>query len=274
MSNPVMDSMRRPTRSWPWPGLLVLSLLMGSAVVPLYAQSPPDGDPTGSWEAAVFYTWQHLSDQRAPWQVSKALVQRRHAQGAVILEAAHVRRFGTGDASVSVDVWQDLWPQAYMHAAVDYTPAPALLPGQAVSGEVYQTLPGGWELAGSYAQRRYPAQAVHLVGAGLATYAGAWYLRAKTTVTRLYGRLSVVQSVRARRYLNPPREYVGIRVGGGRVAEVVDDGPVIETVRTFFATAQFQKFLTPHLGIMIAGSYSDDAFFIRRGLSVGVLTRW
>ena len=255
-----------------WRALLVLLLLLGAAA-PLHAQSPSDDAP-GGWEAAAFYTWQHLSDQRVPWQMMKALVQRRHAQGALILEAAHVRRFGRGDASVSVDVWQDLWPQAYVHAAVDYAPSPALLPGQAASAELYQAVPGGWEVAGSYAQRRYPTQPVHLVGAGLAKYVGAWYLRAKTTVTRLYGRFSIVQGLRARRYLNPPREYVGLQIGGGRVVEVVDEGPVIETVRTVFVTAQAQKYVTPHLGLMIAGSYSDDAFFVRRGLTLGVLTRW
>lgn len=222
----------------------------------------------------MYHTWQHLSDQRAAWNVSEALVQRRHAQGTVILKASHVRRFGIGDEAVAVDVWQDLWSQAYLHASLDYAPTPALLPGQAVSGELYQSIAGGWELAGSYEQRRYPAQAVHLVGAGVAKYAGSWYLRAKTTVTRLYGRFGVVQSLRARRYLDPPHGYVGARVGGGRVAEVVDEGPVIQTVRTYFVTIQLQKYLTPHLGLRIAGIYSDDAFFIRRGLSFGMMTRW
>lgn len=259
---------------------VALILLTGSGVAHppcLQAQSSTGehaAGPSGSWEAAVYHTWQHLSDQRAAWQVYEVLVQRRHAQGAVILKGAHVRRFGMGDETIAVDVWQDLWPQAYMHASLDYAPSPALLPGQAASGELYQAIPGGWELAGSYEQRRYPEQAAHLVGAGLARYVGAWYLRTKTTATRLYGRFSIVQGLRARRFLSPPHEYVGVRIGGGRVAEVVDEGPVIETVRTYFVTVQFQKYLTPHLGISVSGSYSDDAFFVRRGLSLGVMTRW
>lgn len=251
-------------------------MLAGPVLVPLHplhAQSA-ESTPAGGWEAAAFYTWQHLSAQRAPWQVSRILVQRKHTQGAVILQGTQVRRFGSEDAAVSLDVWHDLWTQAYLHATVDYAPAPTLLPAQAASAELYQPIPGGWEVAGSYAQRRYPASVVHLVGAGIAKYAGAWYVRAKTTVTRLYGRLGVVQSLRARRYLNPPREYVGLRIGSGRVAEIVDEGPIIETVRTVFVTAQFQKYVSSHLGLMVAGSYSNDAFFTRRGITLGVLTRW
>jgi len=274
-----MNGMNQPAHSRSrstWLAFLLLFLVgsIAGTVRPLHAQSSANAETTEVWGAAAVYTWQHVSGQRAPWQVSKVLVQRRHAQGAVILEAAHVYRFGTGDAAVSIDVWQDLWSQAYLHAALDYTPDPTLLPGEAASAELYQTVAGGWEVAGSYAQRRYPAQAVHLVGAGLAKYAGAWYLRAKTTVTRLYDRFGIVQSLRARRYLDPPHEYVGLRVGGGRVAEVIDEGPLIETVRTVFVTAQFQTYVTPHLGLTVAGNYSDDAFFIRRGLTLGVLARW
>lgn len=248
--------------------LVLLAALLLTGTRPLAAQSP------AAWQASVVHTWHHVSDDRPAWQVYEAQVQRRHARGSVILKASHTRRFATGDEAFTAVVWNDLWASAYVHAYASYAPTPSILPGQTLYGELYQGLLGRWEVAGSYSQRRYPAQTLHLVGTGLGAYAGRWYLRAKTTLTRIYGRASIVQSLRARRYIHAPHEYVGVRMGGGRIAEVVAEGPVIETARTYFVTLQLRKDLMPSLGLTLTGTYSDDAFFVRRGLSVGLSTRW
>lgn len=267
--------------TWPPVAPYVLLVLMGWGALfvtprPVHAQAAPSartGTPT--WEGAVFHTWQRVSEGRAPWQSVEALVQRRSARGAIILKAGRTRRFETWGAALTAEAWRDLWTRAYAHVRAGFTPDPRILPGQHLYAELYQATPGRWELAASYDHRRYSAQTVHTLGLGLGAYVGNWYLRAKTQlIPRAGHQPSAVQSLRARRYINPPREYVGVQVGAGSINAVVAEGPVLQRVTTYFVTAQFQRYITTHIGLSASASYSDDAFFVRHGLTVGVLARW
>ena len=262
-------------------GWMIAVLLAGAGFgVPgaAWAQASAEGGEAVTtlpvWEASIVHQRQHLSEGRAAWQAYQLMVQRRSARGAMLLQGNRVQRFGVWDEALKAEAWRDLWAKAYGHLRLQYAPTPQILPGQELYAELFQAVPGGWEVAGSYSHRRYPEQTVHSMGLGLGKYVGNWYLRGKTTVIPQHGSASVVQRLRARWYLNAPREYIGVQVGGGRIRAIVDEGPILETVRTYFVTAQLQTYLTSHFGISVVASYSDDAFFIRQGVTLGLLTRW
>ncbi len=86
--------------------------------------------------------------------------------------------------------------------------------------------------------------------------------------------LGAVQRLRIRYYIDPPSEYVDLTAGIGRLATVVGRGPVAHLVSTHVLTGRIQRYLTSRLGLSLLASYADATYVTRRGILLGLLTRW
>lgn len=227
------------------------------------------------WEVNVYYDYEVVSGGRQPWESVQGLVQRRFRQGAVIFRAERTRRFRSWDEAVTGEVYWNLWRQAYGHVQAQYAPEPQTLPETAFLVELFQGLPGGFELSAGYGHRNYPTEPVNLYRGGLAKYLGYWYLRTQTLVVPFLGEMGIAQTFAARRYLgDSPADYAEVRGGFGREVTIVDVGPLIDVARTYFVSARLQKYVSENAGFSVSLSYSDDDFYTRTGVSVGLLTRW
>lgn len=251
---------------------LPTALLIG--VLPTAALSQAACPPSCTWESTLTYSYSDLSDDMAPWHVINAALVRHLEGGALALEAMQVGRFERWDQGLALDGYKELWQDSYANVRMQYAPTPELLPELDLFGQLFQGIPGGWELSGSYRLRAYPNDEIHFFGVGLGRYAGTWYIRAKGDVFPYADEVGALLSVEARRYFEPPRSYVKFEAGRGRGVEVVDVGPVIETTDTYYVLAGIQKYLTSHLGLIAQAVYSDDDFFTRRTLVLGGMIRW
>lgn len=231
------------------------------------AQTPPH------WGLTAFYTYEALNQQRPAWYAGSLSLQRQFARQTLIAELAVHQRFNRRDVALAFDSWSVLWPGAYGNLHLQHTPNAHFLPTVEAYLEVYQNL-GAWELALSSRPRFFPEETVPTFGWALARYEGNWYLRGRTLLTVLAGHLNWTHTFMARRYWHLPLAFIDLQAGYGHGVEVVDIGPKLQAVRTYFVTARVQRFVARTLGVSIGLSYSNDDLFTRRGFSIGLLRRW
>lgn len=239
-------------------------------------RSPEPPDSTAPWSATVTYAYQHVSDERPNWERLQALVQRRFPGGTLLIKGIRARRFSQWDEALALEAYPNLWGQAYGHVGVQYSFRPQSLSEVNLFAKLFQPVGRGFELTAGHDLRAYSEKTVHVLSAGAVKYLGAWYLREQTQLVPLAGEIGVVQTLAARRSLGDTsfRNYVELRGGLGRGVETVGPGPRVEITETSFISLRARLFLTSHLGLTVTGSYSDDDFFTRRALSVGLTTRW
>lgn len=258
--------------------LLVIALLLCLSVLAPDAGdrtlSPPD--TTRPWSSTVLYTYQDVSDSRPNWERLQVLVQRRFEWGTLLAKGLRARRFTRWDEALALETYPNLWGEAYGHVGGQYGFQPQSLPQVNTFAHLFQPVGHGFELTTSYDLRRYPEQSVHLFGAGIVKYIGAWYLRAQTRLIPLAGEVGTVQTLAARRSLRGSglRDYVELRGGLGRGIETIGPGPQVVITQTYFVSLRARLFVTPWLGVSLTASYSDDDFFTRRSLSVGLTSEW
>lgn len=262
-----------------------LLLLIVFATGALYAPSGVQGQdavpaPDSSsaepvWEAAVRYDYDRVSGGRADWHRWTGVLQRDIPGGTVVATLVRQRRFDVADEGVAIDVWQDLWSDAYGHLRIGIGPDARIRPRRSLQAAVYQSI-GSWEVMGHYGWRRYVGDNVHLFGPGLARYVGAWYLRTRTTVAPRPSTWAVSQRVGIRRfyYRTPSPSYVDLEAGAGRSVELVGPDDTLLVARTFFVSLRVRHYLTTRLGLTAGLRYSDDGPFARTGGSVGLFARW
>lgn len=239
--------------------------------------SPSNGacPPACPWEGFLNYSYSSVTNGRAPWHDARAAVVHPFAGGlTAALELIEDSRFNRWDRAVALDTYLELWAGSYGNVRVQYAASPNFLPIAGMYGELFQGLPDGWEVSANYRFRAYSHDETHLLGVSLGRYVGRWYLRALGHMLPRTGHVGFIYAAKARRYFAPPRSYVELGAGRGRGVEVVDVGPVIQTTATYHASVRLQTYVTNHFGIAVQGVYSDDEFFKRRTVALGVMSRW
>ncbi|GEM_PF-532878 len=231
--------------------------------------------PTCAWESIFSYSHASLSGPRAPWH--EALLSIVHSFGgreAAVLEVIQSSRFNEWDRAVALDGYAGLWDGGYANVRAQFAPDAAFLPRVEAYAAIFHALRSGWEVSAGYRLRAYDADRIHVVGGSLGRYAGNWYVRANAQAIPMKGEVGANVSMHARFYLEPPRSFVEVAAGRGRGVEVVAAGPIIERTDTYHFSARLQTYVTRHLGFSVQGLFSDDDFFQRRVLVLGLMTRW
>lgn len=255
--------------------LFIVAIGISTLADPCSAVAQEPGLAEQPWEASVRYDYDRVSGDRKDWQRWTISLKRDVPRGTIMASFDRQRRFGVVDAGGAVDVWQDLWSEAYGHLRVGLGPNARIRSQRTVRADLHQSI-GAWEVSGQYSWRHYRTDDVHLFGPGLARYVGSWYLRTRTTVVPRPGTWAVAQRLGVRRFYSStaPASYVDAEGGIGRSVELVGADSELLVTRTFFASVRVRHFLTPHLGVTAALRYSDDGVFQRTGGSVGLIGQW
>ena len=231
--------------------------------------------PRCSWESFIHYSYASVSEGRAAWHHAQVnLVHDIGDRFTAALEVIESSRFGRWDRAAAVDGYAELWPQSYANVRTQLAPSAQFMPAAEGYAEVFQGLPRGWETSAAYRLRSFPDDRIHIFGMSLGRYVGRWYVRAIGQMMPREGEVGLVYSARARRFIEPPRAFFEVEVGRGRGVEVIDVGPIVQMTRTYHASLKLQTYLTRHFGVSIQGIYSDDHFFERRSVALGLMSRW
>lgn len=265
-----------------WPGWFQ-GVAAGAAPLPASAEAaspgavPSDTVPR-AWFVGLWYERELISSDLpgwSDWSGIRVTAMRNLPQGALGVEIFWAERFGLGDMGGSLDGYLELWERAYANLRLRVTPGADVLPGVDLRGELFQAWPGGWEVSGSGWWMDFPEHDAGVVGVGIARYVGSWYLREMVTLGTLAGESALSTSFLARRYLDPPREYLEVSGGVGKEVVVLGAGPTADVRNTRFVRAGLQKLITRSWGLAGAIQYSRfEGTPSRRGGSLGILARF
>ena len=96
--------------------------------------------------------------------------------GSVAIERIQLRRFGSIDTALAVDAYPKLWTGAYANIRYQSASSPDLYPKKSWRAEVYQNIPGGWELAASHDHLGFISEVI-IDGISVGYYWGNFYAR-------------------------------------------------------------------------------------------------
>lgn len=247
--------------------------LAACLLLPVQAQ----GLRPAPWSLSMGHEADLLGSGYAPWQTSRVALQRRFATGAVAVEAGRVARFERAAAFGSVDAYHTLWRGAYGNVRVLKAPKATTAAHSDVSAEVFQNLPGGWEVSAGARQMAFADDEAWLATASAARYIGAWLIRARGLVRLDADRVVVSPSVSARWLRERPEGVVPVlELAGGQGREVVPalgDAPAALR-RSWFVLGRAEWPLSRGMALQTGLRYTTDAPAARVGVEAGLTLRW
>jgi YaiO family outer membrane protein len=230
------------------------------------------------WFVAVRQDHDFISSHRpqwSDWTQSQIEVTRDLGSGSLGAGVFRVGRFGGEDWGFVFDAHRNLWKGAYGNARMRAIPGADLLPGLDLRLEIFQALPGGWEVSGSHWRMHLEEDDVEVSAVGAALYVGAWYLREVTAVSTLAGTSALSLSALARRFFDPPWEYLELAGGIGQEVVVLGPGPQLDVRETGFVHGRMQRLVAGPWGVSAGASYHRfRGAPERKGLSLGLIARF
>jgi len=132
--------------------LFIIAIGISTLADPCSAVAQEPGLAEQPWEASVRYDYDRVSGDRKDWQRWTISLKRDVPRGTIMASFDRQRRFGVADAGGAVDVWQDLWSEAYGHLRVGLGPNTRIRSQRTVRADLHQSI-GAWEVSGQYSWR-------------------------------------------------------------------------------------------------------------------------
>ena len=230
------------------------------------------------WLAYAGDTYSNFSSNIGSWNEYNAEVRGYFPHGSLAAETLVANRFSLTDRAFALDGYIDAWRRAYVNLRDQYSPDATLYPHQAYRAELFQGVGRGWEPSLSYDHMTFSRTDVDMYGVGLGVYRGNWYLRWRTLFIPSLGTLGVSQRAVARYYFSGNADdYLELNGAFGHGSELLPHSVVVDATSSRSAGAQLQKYFSPHWGLWLTASWSDEhtsSPFIERDISLTLLLRW
>jgi YaiO family outer membrane protein len=176
------------------------------------------------WTAYFGLTIDTFSDDRGAWQEYLATLERATPAGPVLFTGSYANRFGETDGQFAVEAYPRVRPGTYVYLAGSVSSNNTLYPKFRVGGDLYQALPGAFEVSGGYRRLEFDPP-VNIYVAALSKYVGDWMFTVRSYYTPdTEGQSSASYHFSGRRYIGTDgRSYIGARYGHGFAREEVRD---------------------------------------------------
>jgi YaiO family outer membrane protein len=227
------------------------------------------------WEAQAFYEVQAFSARYSPWHTLTAGLRYSFEQGNLTLQSLTAQRFERWNQALVADGTLELWPGSYGNLRVQGALTPNILPAWDVSGDLYQSFAGNWEVSAGHRQMLFASGNVYFYSVGIGSYLGDWYLRFVPQLLISPDGPGISGTAWARWIYDTADDYLEVRLGLGRQLLTTAVGPVIEGQTTGSLMLTAQHFLTPHLGGVLSLNYQyNERFPGQFGAMIGTRFRW
>lgn len=237
----------------------------------------PDRSDQFKWSVSLKYSVTTLSKGFSDWQQPEIRIKRSLEKGSIAVGSQRVNRFDDWNSSIYVDVYYDLWEDAYGNFRYLTSPQHDFLPRHDFLGEIYQSLGGGWEVSGGYRRMTFNSTETDILMGSLTKYIGDWYLN---------GRLSASENNRNKEgfsqkltirnyYRGNADDFWEVSAGRGEDQIVTDAPATSETLDSESLGFQWQRFWTNNWGTKLGFSYkAPEVDALRRNFSFEVEHRW
>lgn len=181
---------------------------------PTHGNSPPSSDEPG-WEVGIAESNIFYSDKRSSWHETAVDLSRNYTPGWVTATFSHATWFGSGSNMIDLQSYPSIRPGTYAFVDVAFSPDATLYARRRLGGEIFQSLPRGFEASGGFRYMRFNTNVV-LYTASLGKWWGNYWLLGRTYIQpdRITGTTESYQ-LSFRRYYTDADRFIGIRLGEG-----------------------------------------------------------
>jgi YaiO family outer membrane protein len=175
--------------------------------------SPKSDEP--NWEAGVAESTIFYSDKRSSWHETDVDISRNFTAGWVTATFSHANWFGEGSNLIDLQSYPRIRPGTYGFVDVAYSPDATLYAHHRFGGEIFQSLPKGFEASAGFRYMRFDSN-VWLYTASVGKWFGNYWVLGRTFIdpdpvfgTSKSGQLSM------RKYYDDADRFIGLRFGVG-----------------------------------------------------------
>jgi YaiO family outer membrane protein len=174
--------------------------------------SAPDGPTweTGISESTIFY-----SDKRSSWHETAVDIAHNFTAGWVTATFSHASWFGEGSNLIDLQSYPRIRPGTYGFVDVAFSPDATLYAHRRLGGEIFQSLPRGFEASAGFRYMRF-GDNVMLYTASFGKWFGNYWILGRTFIDPdpVFGTSKSFQ-LSLRKYYADADHFIGLRFGEG-----------------------------------------------------------
>ena len=167
------------------------------------------------WETSLTYTFDAFSDGRADWHEGVLSGKRQFSWGSLFARYYLGSHFGEVANQFELEAYSSLRPGTYLDLSAAISPTATVYPGYRLAGDIYQSLPLGFEASIGYRHLQFSGTGVDMFVGSLSKYLWGQFVTLRSFVTPDVSGSSVSASLAVRHYFADDIAYVGIRYGYG-----------------------------------------------------------
>ncbi len=176
------------------------------------ASPAPDGP---KWEAGVAESNIFYSDKRSSWHETAVDISRNFTAGWVTATFSHANWFGEGSNLIDLQSYPSIRHGTYGFLDVAFSPDATLYPHRRLGGEIFQSLPRGFEASAGFRYMRFGGNTLLYTGSVGKWFGNYWILgRAFVDPDPVAGTSTSVQ-LSFRKYYDDADHFIGLRLGEG-----------------------------------------------------------
>jgi len=174
------------------------------------AKSDEPNWETGVAESTIFY-----SDKRSSWHETAVDISRNFTVGWVTATFSHANWFGEGSNLLDLQSYPRIRPGTYGFIDVAFSPDATLYAHRRFGGEIFQSLPKGFEASAGFRYMRFDSN-VWLYTASVGKWFGNYWVLGRTFIDPdPVFRTSKSGQLQLRKYYDDADRFIGLRFGVG-----------------------------------------------------------
>ena len=165
---------------------------------------------TGVAESTIFY-----SDKRSSWHETAVDISRNFTVGWVTATFSHANWFGEGSNLIDLQSYPRIRPGTYGFVDVAFSPDATLYAHHRFGGEIFQSLPKGFEASAGFRYMRFSSN-TWLYTASVGKWFGNYWVLGRTFIDPdpVYG-TSKSGQLQLRKYYDDSDRFIGLKFGVG-----------------------------------------------------------
>jgi YaiO family outer membrane protein len=177
-----------------------------------------DASPTAdgpNWEAGIAESTILFSDKRSTWHETAVDISRNFTAGWVTATFSHANWFGEGSNLIDLQSYPSIRHGTYAFIDVAFSPDATLYAHRRLGGEIFQSLPRGFEASAGFRYMRFGSNTL-LYTASVGKWFGNYWVLGRTFIDPdpVAGTSQSVQ-LSFRKYYDDADHFIGLRFGEG-----------------------------------------------------------
>ena len=214
-------------------------------------------------KVSLTHTYDRFDRTFAPWRMTSLGLAHRFDAGSLIGRLNHASRFGDTGSQLEVDAYPRWKDGTYFYLNAGFSES-GLFPHRRYGGELFQTLPRGFEGSLGFRLLRFSASSVTIYTGSLGKYWGDYLFSLRANATPSSIGASESGSISVRRYFGDGENHLTLSLGSGVSPDQPNPDAAILNLRSRKASLAAQGWI--HRRLILSGSLALE----KQELGLGV----